>query len=359
MFATIAGIGTALPSHRIERSDSEAITRGFCCQTEDHRRTLAAIFRRSGVETRHSVLLDSSEGDRASRQSFYGEQSPTTAERMRAYEHHAGPLAATSAIGALEDAGVEPSRVTHVVTVSCSGFVAPGVDQAIIRRLGLSPEVARTHVGFMGCHGLLNGLRVARAFVGADPSACVLVVAVELCSLHYQYGWDPARAVANALFSDGAAAMVVLPVDGRSESASYRILADGCALLPACEGAMSWRIGDRGFLMTLSPEVPDRIAEHVHPWLVDWLGRNGQSIESIGSWAVHPGGPRILSAFAQAVGLDRQHLGASAGVLAECGNMSSPTIAFILRRLLEAGAARPCAAIGFGPGLAVEALLLD
>ncbi len=111
--------------------------------------------------------------------------------------------------------------------------------------------------------------------------------------------------------------------------------------------------------MTLSSEVPDRIAEHVRPWLVNWLGRHGRSIESIGSWAVHPGGPRILSTFAEAVGLDRDKLDASSAILAECGNMSSPTIAFIIRRLRDAGAPRPCLAIGFGPGLAIEAVLLD
>src|SRR5437870_9020545 len=108
---------------------------------------------------------------------------------------------------ALRDAGVSPGRVTHVVTVSCSGFHAPGFDVALIKQLGLKAGVARTQIGFMGCHGLLNGLRVARAFITADPSACVLLGAVELCSLHHQYGWDPDQIVANALFADGAAAI--------------------------------------------------------------------------------------------------------------------------------------------------------
>ncbi len=357
--ATIVGIGTALPSHRIDRADAEIFTQGFCCETDEQRRTLAALFRRSGVSHRQSVLLDSSEGDLALRQNFYGPTSPTTAERMSAYEQHAWPLALSAATSALDDAGLGPDRLTHLVTVSCSGFSAPGFDQTLIRRMGLPLGITRTHLGFMGCHAMLNGLRVARAFASTDPSACVLLVAVELCSLHYQYGWHPERVVANALFSDGAAAMVVRSSTEMSRPRRFSILADGSTLIPECAEAMSWRIGDHGFVMTLSPQVPDRIAEHVRPWLIDWLVRQSRSIESIGSWAVHPGGPRILSAFAEAVGLDRDQLAASSAILSEYGNMSSPTIAFILSRLRDADAPRPFVAIGFGPGLAVEATLLD
>lgn len=360
MPATIAGIATALPPHRIEQSDSAEIARSFSCETAEQERVFRAIFRLSGVETRHSVLLEASSGSEdGPRQSFYGGESPTTRRRMQVYEEQAGPLAMRAAEGALEDAAVEPGRVTHVVTVSCSGFLSPGVDHSLIRGLGLRDDVARTHVGFMGCHGLLNGMRVGRAFVEADPSACVLLCAVELCSLHYQYGWDPEQAVANALFADGAAAMMIVPDGVRPDRSSYTIVADGSTLLPGCEDAMSWRIGDHGFAMTLSQAVPDRIGEHVRPWISRWLERQGVSIGSVGSWAVHPGGPRILSVFGEAMGLARPALSPSFRVLARYGNMSSPTIGFILRDLREAGAPRPCVAIGFGPGLAVEAALLD
>jgi predicted naringenin-chalcone synthase len=358
MPATIAGIATALPSHRIPQSEAAETARAYSCQTREQERVFSAIFRLSGVEMRHSVLLEASEGDLASRQSFYGSVSPTTRQRMREYEEHAGPLAARAAVGALDDAGIDRGRVTHVVTVSCSGFTAPGVDHGLIRRLGLNADLARTHVGFMGCHGLLNGLRVARAFVEADPSACVLLCAVELCSLHYQYGWNPEQMVANALFADGAAAMVILPGTVRLGPSAYSILADGSTVLPDCEDVMSWHIGDHGFTMTLSPRVPELIGELVRPWLSGWLARQGHTTASIGSWAIHPGGPRILSVFGEAIGLDRSELLPSFRVLAEHGNMSSPTVAFILRNLREADARRPCVAIGFGPGLAVEAALL-
>jgi predicted naringenin-chalcone synthase len=358
MPATIAGIATAVPTHRIHQSEAAEIARAYSCETAEQDRIFAAIFRLSGVETRHSVVLESSDRDLASRQSFYGATSPTTRQRMDRYEAHAGPLALEAAGGALDDAGIDPGRVTHVVTVSCSGFAAPGVDHALIRRLGLPSGVARTQIGFMGCHGLLNGLRVARTFVEADASACVLLCAVELCSLHFQYGWDAERMVANALFADGAAAMAVVPAPARRERPDYTVLANGSTLLPDCEDAMTWRIGDHGFTMTLSQRVPELIGRHVRPWLSDWLARYDLAIESVGSWAVHPGGPRILSAFGEAAGLDRSRLATSFAVLADYGNMSSATIAFILQRLRAARAPRPCVALGFGPGLAVEAALL-
>jgi predicted naringenin-chalcone synthase len=358
MPAIIAGIATALPAHRIPQPDAASIARSFSCETEEQDRIFTAIFRLSGVEARHSVVLDASDGDLASRQSFYGAANPTTRARMRAYEEHAGPLAVRAAAGALAHAGIDPGAVTHVVSVSCSGFSAPGFDQALIRRLGLSSEAVRTHIGFMGCHGLLNGLRVARAFVETERSACVLLCAAELCSLHFQYGWDSERMIANALFADGAAAMVVLPGLERDAAPVYTVLGMGSTLLTDTDAAMTWRIGDHGFTMTLSPRVPDLIGERVGPWLSMWLARHGQTIESVGSWAVHPGGPRILSAFGEAAGLNRSALSASSRVLADYGNMSSPTIAFILERLRAAGAPRPCVAIGFGPGLAVEAALL-
>src|SRR5262249_12623418 len=149
-----------------------------------------------------------------------------------------------------------PNRITHVITVSCSGFHAPGFDVALIKKLGLSRAVARTHVGFMGCHGLLNGLRVAQGFIGSDPSACVLLCAVELCSLHHQYRWDSEQIVANSLFADGATAVVARDGD-RETPYVYELQATGSTLIDDSEDAMSWRIGDHGFTMTLSARVPE------------------------------------------------------------------------------------------------------
>ncbi len=209
----------------------------------------------------------------------------------------------------------------------------------------------------MGCHGTLNALRAAQAWVDAEPAAVVLVCAVELCSLHFQYGCDPDTLVANALFADGAAALV-----GRSATSgdkAWRMVAAGSNLMPDAEDGMTWRIGNHGFQMTLSPRVPDLIGAHLRPWLEAWFASLGRRLEDLNSWAVHPGGPRILTSVAKALGLSEATLATSAEILAECGNMSSPTVLFILQRLQQQGARLPCLALGFGPGLVAEAALLE
>jgi predicted naringenin-chalcone synthase len=353
----IAGIGTAVPPRRIVQAEAAEMARQYSCETPDHQRVFNAVYWGTGVETRHSVLLESSDGDIGPRQSFYGDASPTTRDRMQKYEEQAAALAVASAGKALADARVTPETMSHLVTVSCTGFYAPGFDIALIKQLGLSVGIARTQVGFMGCHGALNALRVAQAYVAADPSACVLVCAVEMCSLHHQYGWDAEKVVANALFADGAGAVVVMGGEGPSGT-RRQLVAAGSTVVPESEDAMSWRIGDHGFEMTLSTRVPGLIVANLRTWLDGWLKSHGLTVPAIGSWAVHPGGPRILAAVGEALEIDRQALAISHAVLAEFGNMSSPTVLFILERMRRARCPRPWAALGFGPGLAVEALLL-
>jgi predicted naringenin-chalcone synthase len=353
----IAGIGTAVPTHRIAQVDAATIASQYACETPDQQRLFTALYVRTGVKTRHCVVLHASDGDLASRQTFYGDASPTTGDRLRTFEEEAPALAVTAARTALNDARIAPESVTHLVTVSCTGFYAPGVDIALITQLGLAAGIARTQVGFMGCHGSLNGLRVAQAFVAADPAARVLLCAIEMCSLHHQYGWNAEKIVANALFADGAGAIVVM--SGKADSDKvYPVVASGSTVIPDSEDAMSWRIGDHGFEMTLSTRVPDLIVSHLRAWLEGWLKSRGLTVPEIGSWAVHPGGSRILSAVGEAMGLDRPRLAISYSVLAEFGNMSSPTILFILERLRQTQAPRPWVALAFGPGLAAEAVLL-
>ncbi|HUQ70602.1 MAG TPA: type III polyketide synthase [Planctomycetaceae bacterium] len=367
MDVVIAGLGTALPRHQIPQTLAAEASIGFCCEEPGQARSVTVLFRMSGVETRRLAILKRSDGTLAERQEFYPARTlaapsgPTTGERLEVFQRESGSLAVAAATQALERGGVDARRVTHLITVTCSGFSAPGFDYALIDQLPLRPGVARTQVGFMGCHAALNALRVARAFVAADSKSVVLVCCVELCSLHYQYGWDPEQIVANSLFSDGAAACVVQHADSdRSASERpYHILVSGSTVLPDSRDAMTWRIGDHGFRMTLSPGVPSLLAQHLWPWLSEWLGHHGHRPETIGGWAVHPGGPRILQAFAEAMRLAPSHLDPSREVLRQHGNMSSPTLLFILDRLRASQSAGPYLAIGFGPGLAAEATLLQ
>jgi prepilin-type processing-associated H-X9-DG protein len=355
----IAGIGTAVPSHRISQVDSAAISKGFAAIPDKRVRMFDELYRRTGVATRHSVVLDASDGELADRQSFYGASSPPTSERMRVYRDKAEHLAIESSMQAIAETGLAPDRITHLVTVSCTGFHAPGFDIALAKRLPLRPSIARTHVGFMGCQGALNGLRIARAFTEADPSACVLLCSTELCSLHHHYGWDPEKIVANALFADGSAAAILTGRSLRSRERRLRLVASGSTLVEDSTDAMSWKIGDHGFEMTLSPKVPGLISAIVPPWLEHWLRQHGRSVDEIRSWAVHPGGPRILAAFGEAMGLPRSALASSYETLSSYGNMSSATILFTLKALRDRHADAPMVAIAFGPGLTVEAVLLE
>jgi predicted naringenin-chalcone synthase len=259
---------------------------------------------------------------------------------------------------ALAQARLNAGEITHLITVSCTGMKAPGVDYELIQKLGLAPTVQRTHIGFMGCHGAINGLRVARAFADSEPEARVLLCAVELCVLHYFYGWDPQKIIANAIFADGAAAVAGAP-DWLAPAGSWRVTATGSCLIPNSREAMSWTIGDHGFEMTLSKRVPGLIHEHLRPWLESWLARRGLSREAIGSWAIHPGGPRILDATAEALGLGEEQIAASRAVFAAHGNMSSPTVLFIIEHLRARQAPLPCVALAFGPGLIAEGALIE
>jgi predicted naringenin-chalcone synthase len=368
MSFAIIGLGTALPPTTVTQAESVEAARRVCCRTDEQAALVPVLYRQTRIDTRRTVLepavvRDLREGTRRSDSVFVpagpdDETGPTTGQRMRHYAQEAEQLAIPAARQALERSGLQPTDLTHLVTVSCTGFVAPGVDVALMSALGLSPTTERTHVGFMGCHGAFNGLRVARAFTDSDADVRVLVCAVELCSLHYFYGWDPEKMVANALFADGAAAVVGVAEEA-APADSWRLTASGSCLFPASQADMTWKIGDHGFEMSLSRRVPDLIGSHLRTWLEEWLDRQEVSLHQVGSWAVHPGGPRILTAVQQALGLSSEATAVSREVLAECGNLSSPTVLFLLDRLQARRAPRPCVALGFGPGLFAEAMLLQ
>lgn len=398
MSASILGLGTVTPEYGINQLEAAEMAKQLCCQTADQERLLAMLYRRSGVAFRHTVILEPSvhpnsqteqspvstqsiDNDfesntalldpspvclvpKTTAQSFYqpalseADRGPTTDERMEFYERHVVDLGGRAAHQAMESSEQSIEGITHLITISCTGFCAPGLDVRLMHELGLNAETVRTHIGFMGCHGAINGLRVAKAYAEANPTACILMCAVELCSLHQQYGWSPDRIVSNALFADGAAAIVMKARSISVDSDDWKVISTASTIVPDTTELMSWRIRDHGFVMTLSARVPDIIRKELRPWLTRWLGQSGLSIEDIGSWAVHPGGPRILQATTEAAGLAASQLRVSRDVLSEYGNMSSPTVLFILQRLQQAHAARPCVMLAFGPGLTIEAALL-
>lgn len=298
-----------------------------------------------------------------------GRANPSTAQRLAVYERAAPALAVRASQEALDRAGVLAGEVTHVVTASCTGARSPGLDRRLIDALGLRPGVRRTHVGFMGCHAAINALAVASALARADTGV-VLVCCAEVCSVHMHHSSRPDRLVANALFADGAAAAVVAHA-GRAPVLANAplIVAAASSVIPSTEGLMAWDVGDHGFEMTLDASVPDVLAQHVPGWIASVLAAQGLSTTDIAGWAVHPGGPKVVRVLAAALGLAPGATECSLGVLADCGNMSSATVLFILQRLLgwadnrerasAPAATGPIVAAAFGPGLAGEMLLLN
>lgn len=362
----LTGIGSAAPPHRIDAPGTIELLTRACGASGDDARRIESIVEGSRVASRASVLLDA----RSHQAFFAGERTPSTGERMRVYHAHAGELALRAARAALADAGASPDSITHLVTVSCTGFGAPGVDTGLIAGLGLRATTPRTNVAFMGCHGAVNGLRVADAIARAHPGSRVLLCCVELCSLHLHMDPSPDQMVANALFADGSAALIVEAApDARtfaqnSSLANPRLVArvreTGSLLLPQHEGLMSWNIGDLGFEMRLSARLPSVLRQHAGPWVRAWLSERGVHVEDVRSWAIHPGGPRVLDAIGESLGLPDEALAPSRGVLRDHGNMSSATVLFVLERLRSAGASVPTPAVmlSFGPGLGAEIALL-
>jgi alkylresorcinol/alkylpyrone synthase len=362
-------------------------------------RLVSAAFGASGIRTRRTVIrelgtapgmpgaaVEAEDGDPV----FYDRASgriltPGTGARNDAYVREAPALLLEAAHRAVDEAaGIEASDVTHVVTVSCTGFYAPGPDYQVVRGLGLGASTQRFHLGFMGCYGAFPALRMAAQFCAADPEAVVLVVCVELCSLHLHSSGDADTIVASSVFGDGAAAAIVTARPAPAGSTVLDLDAFETVLTPVGEDDMAWTIGDQGFDMILSSYVPRIIDEHItgalEPLWAQVPALDGVAPADVEDWAIHPGGRSILDRVEDRLALAPRQLEASRSTLAEVGNMSSATVLFVLRRILHRtppadvpgrpdvaqaapaavsgpGAGRVCA-MAFGPGLTVETALM-
>ncbi len=365
MHIPIISVATATPRYELSQSDALTMAQRICCVDERQSRLARALYSKSGVQNRHTSLPHSD----AYRWAPDGETSaasspnlgPSTEERMALYEQYALPLALQAASAAVVQSGISADAITHVVTASCTGFTAPGVDSGLIHELHLRPTTQRINVAYMGCHGAINALRVARGLGHADPDSRILLCAVELCSLHYCFHWNSERMLGNALFADGAGAVVLGAEPETSSNPSlgrWRLAATGSYLFPDTAAIMKWNIENYGFAMSISSRLPELIQVCLGEWLTAWLAKHNLSVDDVESWAVHPGGPRILEAVEIAMRIEPDKLQVSHDVLSRFGNMSSATVLFILESLLAHGASAPCVMLGFGPGLVAEAALL-
>jgi alpha-pyrone synthase len=338
-------IATAVPAH--ERHAGFLASLPHWIQPEATLEKVRQIALNAAIERRYSVL-ENPLGPPGSGAFYQYGAFPSTGERMAVYKREA-PLLARRAVDLLTEKTGSLAAVTHVIITTCTGFYAPGLDIDMVKHAGLSPSVKRTVIGFMGCYAALTGLRQARDTVLADPAAVVLMVNVELCSLHLQETTQFDRLVSFCLFADGAAASLI---SARPAGASI----DNCysALSLADADRMAWMVEDHGFAMTLDARVPVKIKQFLarQPEAAGRCAHAGPD----DVWAIHPGGRMILDALEGHYALTESQMAPSRSVLRDFGNMSSATIMFALARLLEnAGPeARPGHALAFGPGLTVE-----
>ena len=363
----LGAIGTANPVHRIAQpqiADFMARALGFA---DGDGRKLRALYRVSGIEHRYSVLPDY--GCALGDYTFFPntpdlEPFPSVGQRMAVYRREALPLATEAVRDCLRQVpDVAAASITHLVTVSCTGMYAPGLDIELVQALGLRPDVRRTCVNFMGCYAAVNALKLADAFCRADAGARVLIVSVELCTLHFQKSPEEDHLISNALFGDGAAACLVQAGPLPNEAPSLALRAFHCGLEPDGHDDMAWHINDFGFEMTLSSYVPKLIQRGIGRLTEGLLASLPVRLADIRHFAIHPGGRKILETIEAELGLSRHDNRHAYRVLRDYGNMSSATVLFVLRDVLAdatpADHGAPVLSFAFGPGLTMEAMLLE
>ncbi|SNC76103.1 Predicted naringenin-chalcone synthase [Hymenobacter gelipurpurascens] len=365
MTSYLCAIGTANPPHRIPQTDIANFMAGALQLNEAGTRKLRALYRVSGIAQRYTVLPDYGRENGA--YEFFPntpdlEPFPSVGHRMAQYRLHALPLSVQAVRECLrQQPEVKVGGITHLVTVSCTGMYAPGLDIELVAALGLNPNVQRTCVNFMGCYAAVNALKLADAFCRADASAQVLIVCTELCTLHFQKSQEDDHLVSNALFGDGAAAALVLGKPA-VKGPSLALEAFHCGLEPDGQQDMAWHINNFGFEMTLSSYVPHLIQRGIRKLTDQLLENLPVQLSDIHAFAIHPGGRKILETIEQELGLSTHDNRFAYEVLRDYGNMSSATVLFVLQKLLHsltpADAGAPVLSFAFGPGLTLEAMLL-
>jgi alpha-pyrone synthase len=344
--AFLQRIATAVPDHDIHQSFVDFATEML---TDLRARSIfQRLVAKSDIRHRYSCLArdPSTSGFTADAYSFYaGGRFPTTAERMRVFEQSA-PVLARRTLDRLALSDDERGRVRHVLITCCTGFYAPGLDFDVIDYLGLPGSTERTFIGFMGCYAAINALKLARHIVRSDPDSLVLVMNLELCSLHFHHSQDLTEVLSFLLFADGCSASLV-----GSEPAGFELDSFQAMRIPDSAKLITWRVGDAGFDMFLSTQIPNQITKAMREWAAKIKS------EATDLWAIHPGGRAILDAVQDGLALTPEALQASRCVLSRYGNMSSATVMFVLEQLMrEAQPGQRGCAMSFGPGVTAETM---
>ena len=358
----ITAIGTANPRHRF----SQKTIADFMLKTmrldEVERRKLKAIFNASGIEQRYSVIEDYG---KTSNFSFFSKVAdadifPSTKDRINLFRKEAVHISAAAAINIKSQyPQFDFKSITHLIVVSCTGLYAPGLDIDLVKQLDLNTTVQRTAINFMGCYAAFNALKIADVTCRSEPQSKVLIVCTELCSLHFQPQGTEDNVLANALFGDGAAAVLV-ETETKS-SLKLKMESFHSDLSKSGENEMAWTIGDLGFEMKLSSYIPQVIRSGIAELTNSLLQKISKNISDIKHFAIHPGGKKILEAIEQELGITPAQNQHAYEVLRQFGNMSSSTVLFVLKDLIEKGntaAGDHILSFAFGPGLTLESMVL-
>lgn len=356
--AYINTISTSNPQTAIPQTTIAGFMQKAMRLNEDDSRKLKAVFRMSGIKKRHTVIEDYKHSDDKN-WSFYPIASesavqPDTEKRMRLFQKYAMPLAEDAINPILKSHKAD--SFTHLITVSCTGMFAPGLDIQLIKKLGLSSSIERTSIQFMGCFAAFNALKSAYHICRSEPDAKVLILCLELCTIHFQAEFNEDNLLANTLFGDGAAAVVV---SNDGEGAPYAIEGFQSVVDDNSEQEMAWNIGNLGFEMKLTSYVPDVIEKNIARLSEKLMHKFQLLLSDIDHYAIHPGGKRILQAVENGLKLPKSINDIANGVLENFGNMSSPTVLFVLDELgRRIGPDKKVLSFAFGPGLTMESMLL-
>ncbi|MEX2602029.1 MAG: type III polyketide synthase [Balneolaceae bacterium] len=360
MPSIIHTISTTTPEYRYLQDEVREQMKEWIGDTEPRKRLIHRLYSHSGIETRHSVLEDFKHQGSANRFFRKNGDSPGTETRNTIYQEKARQLFVQTATTLLRDSAFTSESITHLITVSCTGFYAPGPDFDIIRSLGLRKETERYHLGFMGCYAVLPALKLADQICRANRDARVMIVSVELCSLHFQTSPEIDNLISTTVFADGASGAIVSsdPPDGK---AHFELETFASSITDEGEKDMAWTIGDNGFNMVLSAYIPDLLSKNLRSFLEPLFESHKLKPDEIIRWAIHPGGRAILDRVAGEFELPEERLHASRTVLSRYGNMSSATILFVLQEVLQkplAAEQEPVLAMAFGPGLTIESAIM-
>lgn len=353
----IISIGTAVPPFCHRQGDILHFMQHIYAMNENDKRKLKFLYHQSSIEQRYSVVPDYSRN--INEWKFYPrsenlEPFPSLEQRMIWYNKYAAPLSVDAIRDCIEKKN-HPQEITHLITVSCTGMSAPGLDLQVMELMDLPKNIFRTSINFMGCYAAIHALKLADTICKANPESKVLIVCTELCTLHFQREPTIDNISSSLLFSDGAAAALITSDDSGADG--IRLNSFYSEVLPKGKKDMAWELSSTGFLMTLSGYIPNLIEEDFEMLTERALQKNNLSKQDITDWCVHPGGKKILEAIHKSLHLINGELDNSYDVLKEYGNMSSPTILFVLKKIFDKTTFKKNNTIfgaAFGPGLTME-----